>query len=122
MELLLLTTDPTPASVLPAVDLLPVRIRSAPPEAASLVTSGPYDLLLLDARHDLAAARSLCRLLGADGLAVSILAIVTEGGMVAIGPGVGCRGRRAGQRRARPRCTPGCGCSPPAPPARPTPG
>jgi DNA-binding response OmpR family regulator len=86
MELLLLTTDPTPASVLPAVDLLPVRIRSAPPEAASLVTSGPYDLLLLDARHDLAAARTLCRLLGADGLAVSILAIVTEGGMVAIGP------------------------------------
>jgi len=86
MELLLLTTDPTPASVLPAVDLLPVRIRSAAPEAASLVTSGPYDLLLLDARHDLAAARTLCRLLGADGLAVSILAIVTEGGMVAIGP------------------------------------
>ena len=34
MELLLLTTDPTPASVLPAVDLLPVKIRSAPPEAA----------------------------------------------------------------------------------------
>ncbi len=86
MELLLLTTDPTPASVLPAVDLLPVRIRSALPEAASLVTSGPYDLLLLDARHDLAAARTLCRLLGADGLAVSILAVVTEGGMVAIGP------------------------------------
>ncbi len=75
MELLLLTTDPTPASVLPAVDLLPVKIRSAAPEAASLVTSGPYDLLLLDARHDLAAARTLCRLLGADGLAVSILAI-----------------------------------------------
>ena len=63
-----------------------MRTRFAPPEAASLVTSGPYDLLLLDARHDLAAARSLCRLLGADGLAVSILAIVTEGGMVAIGP------------------------------------
>ena len=72
--------------MLPAVDLLPVTIRSAAPEAASLVTSGPYDLVLLDARHDLAAARTLCRLLGADGLAVSILAIVTEGGMVAIGP------------------------------------
>ena len=86
MELLLLTADPTPASVLPAVDLLPVRVRSAAPEAASLVTSGPYDLVLLDARHDLAAARTLCRLLGTDGLAVSILAIVTEGGMVAIGP------------------------------------
>ena len=86
MDLLLLTADPLPATVLPAVDLLPVKVRAAAPEAASLVTSGPYDLVLLDARHDLAAARTLCRLLGSDGLAVSILAIVTEGGMVAIGP------------------------------------
>ena len=86
MDLLLLTADPLPAAVLPAVDLLPIKVRAAAPEAASLVTSGPYDLVLLDARHDLAAARTLCRLLGTDGLAVSILAIVTEGGMVAIGP------------------------------------
>ncbi len=86
MDLLLLTADPLPTTVLPAVDLLPIKVRAAAPEAASLVTTGPYDLVLLDARHDLAAARTLCRLLGSDGLAVSILAIVTEGGMVAIGP------------------------------------
>jgi len=43
-------------------------------------------VVLLDARADLAAARNLCRLLGSDGLAVPILAVVTEGGMVAIGP------------------------------------
>jgi len=86
MDLLLLTADPSPTTVLPAVDLLPIKVRAAAPEAASLVTSGPYDLVLLDARHDLAAARTLCRLLGSDGLAVSVLAIVTEGGMVAIGP------------------------------------
>ena len=86
MELLLLTTAATPTSVLPAVDLLPVRVRSAAPQPAALLTAGPYDLLLLDARHDLAAARTLCRRLAADGLAVPILAIVTEGGMAAIGP------------------------------------
>jgi DNA-binding response OmpR family regulator len=86
MDLLLLTADPLPTTVLPAVDLLPIKVRAAAPEAASLVTSGPYDLVLLDARHDLAAARTLCRLLGSDGLAVPILAIVTEGGMVAISP------------------------------------
>ena len=86
MELLLLTTAPTPTSVLPAVDLLPVRVRSAAPQPAALLTAGPYDLLLLDARDDLAAARTLCRRLAADGLAVPILAIVTEGGMAAIGP------------------------------------
>src|SRR5664279_3398402 len=85
MELLLLTTAPTPTSVLPAVDLLPVKVRSAAPQPAALLTAGPYDLLLLDARHDLAAARTLCRRLAADGLAVPILAIVTEGGMAAIG-------------------------------------
>jgi DNA-binding response OmpR family regulator len=86
VDLLLLTADPVPATVLPALDLLPVRLRSAAPEAASLVTTGPYDLVLVDSRTDLARARGLCRLLGADGLALAILAIVTEGGMVAIGP------------------------------------
>jgi DNA-binding response OmpR family regulator len=86
VDLLLLTSDPVPGTVLPALDLLPVRLRSAAPEAASLVTSGPYDLVLVDARRDLAGARGLCRLLGADGLALAILAVVTEGGMVAIGP------------------------------------
>lgn len=86
MDLLLLTADPQPNSVLPAVDLLPVKLRSAAPEAASLVTAGPYDLVILDARTDLAAARNLCRLLGTAGLDVGILAVVTEGGIVAIGP------------------------------------
>ena len=86
MEVLLLTTDPTSTTVLPAVHVLPVKVRSAAPEPASLLTAGPYDLLLLDARHDLAAARTLCRRLAADGLAVPIVAIVTDGGMAAIGP------------------------------------
>lgn len=86
MELLLLTSDPSPDAVLPAVDLLPVSVRAAAPEAASLVTAGPYDVVLVDARADLAAARTLCRLLGSEGLAVPVLAVVTEGGLVAIGP------------------------------------
>ncbi|AZI59044.1 DNA-binding response regulator [Nakamurella antarctica] len=86
MDLLLLTADPDPNSVLAALDLLPVKLRAAAPEAASLVTSEPYELVVVDARSDLAAARNLCRLLGTDGLNVSILAVVTDGGIVAIGP------------------------------------
>ncbi len=86
MDLLLLTPDVDPNTVLPALDLLPVKVRSAAAEAASLVTSGPYDLVVLDARQDLAAARNLCRLLGTGGLDVCILAVVTDGGIVAIGP------------------------------------
>ncbi len=86
MDLLLLTADADPASVLPAADLLPVKLRAAAFDAASLLTAGPYDLVLVDARTNLAAARSLCRLLGSEGLAIPVMAVVTEGGMVAIGP------------------------------------
>lgn len=86
MDLLLLTSDNDPAAVLPAVDLLPMTVRAAAFEASSLVTAGPYDLVLVDARTNLAGARALCRLLGEDGLAIPVLAVVTEGGMVAIGP------------------------------------
>lgn len=85
MDLLLLTADPDAACVLPALDLLPVRVRAAAPEAASLVTADRYDLVLVDARSDIAAARALCRLLGADGLGLALLAVVTEGGVIAIG-------------------------------------
>lgn len=86
MDLLLLTSADDATAVLPAVDLLPITVRAGAFEASALVTSGPYDLVLVDARTNLAAARALCRLLGADGLAVPVLAVVTEGGMVAIGP------------------------------------
>ena len=86
MNLLLLTADPDPNSVLPALDLLPVNLRSAAPEAVSLVTSNPDGLVLLDARQDLAAARNLCRLLGSGGLDVCVLAVTTSGGIVAISP------------------------------------
>lgn len=86
MDLLLLTADPDPATVLPALDLLPVTLRSAAAEVTALVTAGPYDFVLVDARTDLGAARALCRVLGTDGLAVPLLAVVTEGGMAVIGP------------------------------------
>ena len=86
MDLLLLTADPDPATVLPALDLLPVTLRSAAAEVTALVTAGPYDFVLVDARADLGAARALCRVLGTDGLAVPLLAVVTEGGMAVVGP------------------------------------
>ena len=86
MDLLLLTADPLRRPCCRRSTCCPVRLRSAALEAASLVTAGPYDLVLLDARSDLARVRGLCRLLGSDGLALAILAVVTEGGMVAIGP------------------------------------
>src|SRR5699024_2860931 len=86
MDLLLLTADPHPESVLPALELLPVTVTPAPPAPASLIAGGAADLVLLDARGDLAGARSLCRLLGRDSLGLAVLAVLTEGGLAAVGP------------------------------------
>jgi DNA-binding response OmpR family regulator len=86
VDLLLLTADPRPAEVLPALELLPVTVHPAAPEAASLITAGRYDLVVVDARTDLAAARALCRLLGSGSLELPVLAVLTEGGLVAVGP------------------------------------
>jgi DNA-binding response OmpR family regulator len=84
MELLLLTADPGPASVLPALSLLGHGVRSAAPAVAALLDAGPYDAVLVDARLDLAGSRSLCRLLGSTGLDVPVVVVIGEGGLVAL--------------------------------------
>src|ERR1044071_2691059 len=84
MELLLLTADAHPESVLPALSLLPHGVRTAAPEVAALLDAGPHDAVLVDARTDLVAARSLCRLLGSTGMDVPVIAVLTEGGLVAV--------------------------------------
>ncbi|OHV00901.1 winged helix-turn-helix transcriptional regulator [Mycobacterium talmoniae] len=84
MDLLLLTADPHPESVLPALSLLPHHVRAAPTEVSSLLEAGSADVAIVDARTDLAAARGLCRLLSAAGTTVPVAAVVTEGGLVAV--------------------------------------
>ncbi len=84
MELLLLTPDAKAESVLPALSLLPHGVRTAVPEIAALLDAGPHDAVLVDARSDLAAARSLCRLLATTGMDVPVVAVLTEGGLVAV--------------------------------------
>lgn len=84
MELLLLTADRDPDSVLSALSLLSHTVRLGVPEVAALLDAGPYDAVLVDARHDLAVARSLCRLLGSTGLDVPVVAVLNEGGLVAV--------------------------------------
>ena len=84
MELLLLTRDQSPESVLPALALLPHGVRTAAPEIAALLDAGPHDAVLVDARTDLVAARGLCRLLGTTGIEVPVIAVLNEGGLVAV--------------------------------------
>jgi len=84
LDLLLLTTDPNPEAVLPALALLPHTVRPAPAEVSALLDAGSADVAIVDARTDLAAARGLCRLLGTTGSSVPVVAVVTEGGLVAV--------------------------------------
>ncbi|MFI9813011.1 response regulator transcription factor [Saccharothrix variisporea] len=84
IDVLLLTTDPDPEAVLPALSLLPHDVRPLRPEVSALLEAGPHDIVLVDARTDLVGARSLCRLLDSSGVDVPVVAVVTEGGLVAV--------------------------------------
>lgn len=84
MELLLLTADPHPSLVLPALRLLPHAVRVAAPQVTAVLGTGRRDAVLVDARTDLVAARSVCRRLGCVGLDAPVVAVVTERGLVTV--------------------------------------
>lgn len=81
---LVLTNAPLSEQVLPALELLSHRARQIPAEPAQLVNAPDYDVLIVDGRRDLVAAKSLCRLLRATGQDAPLLLVVTEGGMSAL--------------------------------------
>jgi DNA-binding response OmpR family regulator len=84
-HLLLLTNALAPsADVLPALALLSHHVHILPAEPAALVNGPSADIVLVDARRELAAGRSLCRMLRATGLSVPLLAILTEGGLAGL--------------------------------------
>jgi DNA-binding response OmpR family regulator len=83
--LLLLTNAMTPsAEVLPALALLGHTVRVAPLEVSALLSSPQHDALLVDARRDLAGARSVTRLLRTTGVTAPLLGVLTEGGLAAL--------------------------------------
>jgi DNA-binding response OmpR family regulator len=84
-DLLLLTSAAEPAGeILPSLGLLLHSVRVAPAEAPSLADSPSADAVLVDARRDLAQAKSLCHLLRTASLDGPLLIIVTEGGLAAV--------------------------------------
>jgi DNA-binding response OmpR family regulator len=79
--------------VLPALGLLGHQVRVVPPDLSSLL-DGPFDggagdVVLVDARHDLIQARALCSLLSSTGVAAALVAVLAEGGLVALSAGWG---------------------------------
>ncbi|MGK2852634.1 MAG: winged helix-turn-helix domain-containing protein [Microbacteriaceae bacterium] len=84
MAQLLILTSAVDAEVLPALGLLSHRVRLIPAEPAQLITAPSSDLILIDARQDLASAKSLCKILRTTGVTVPLLLILTEGGLTAV--------------------------------------
>ncbi|HSV65434.1 MAG TPA: response regulator transcription factor [Mycobacteriales bacterium] len=85
MDLLLMTSAQQPTTeVLPALGLLSHGVRLSAPELSALLDAPAGDVVLVDARHNLAAARTLTRLLDTTGVSVPVVAILTEGGLVAL--------------------------------------
>lgn len=84
MAQLLILTPQGADDVVPALALLGHRVRTIPAEPALLVNAPACDAILLDARADLAGAKSLCKILHTTGLTVPLLVVVTEGGLAAV--------------------------------------
>jgi DNA-binding response OmpR family regulator len=70
--------------MLPALALLSHKVRQIPAEPAALMNAPAADLILLDARKDLVAAKSLATLLKTTGLSSPLFLVVSEGGLAAL--------------------------------------
>jgi DNA-binding response OmpR family regulator len=83
---LLILTSAVDTDVLPALGLLSHRVRQIPASPASLINAPTCDLIFVDARTDLASAKSLCKILRTTGLNVPLMLVLTEGGLTAVSP------------------------------------
>ncbi|MQA60549.1 MAG: DNA-binding response regulator [Actinophytocola sp.] len=86
LDLLVLTTESDAAAVVPALGLLPHTARVRTPEVTALLDAGHRDVIVVDARTDLASAKSLCRLLKStnEDDSVPVIAVIGEGSLVAV--------------------------------------
>jgi DNA-binding response OmpR family regulator len=83
---LLILTSALDTEVLPSLGLLSHKTRQIPASPASLINAPTCDLIIVDARQDLASARSLCKILRTTGINVPLVLVLTEGGLAAVSP------------------------------------
>lgn len=72
------------ADVLPGLTLLTHKVKVVQPDLGQLMHLKSSDVLFIDGRRDLAAARSLCRLLRTSSIDNSMILISSEGGLAAV--------------------------------------
>ncbi|MGA1099474.1 MAG: winged helix-turn-helix transcriptional regulator [Candidatus Nanopelagicales bacterium] len=83
--LILITNAPGASSdILPALALLNHSVKILPANPTALIEAPSCDVVLIDARKDLPAAKSLCKLLNSTGLSCGLILITTEGGLIAL--------------------------------------
>ncbi|APU17816.1 MULTISPECIES: winged-helix domain-containing protein [Actinoalloteichus] len=84
LDLLLLTSASNAGAVLPALSLLPHSVHLGAPEVSGLLERRPHDAVLVDGTQDLVGARRLCGLLAAADVEAPVVAVIGEGGLVAL--------------------------------------
>ena len=70
--------------MVPALGLLSHHVRILPAEASALVDAPQADVVVVDARRELAMAKSLCRVICTTGISSPLMVVVTEGGLAGI--------------------------------------
>lgn len=84
MNVLLITDEMDSKLVLPSLPLLSRRVRTAPVGPAATVEAETADVAIVDARTDLPRARALCQRLAATRRSAAVMAVVCDGGFVAV--------------------------------------
>lgn len=82
MAQVLMLTD-SAGDALPGLELLNHRVRTLPAESASIARAPDADLVLLDARTNLAQARSLCQVVHTT-LSLPVIVVVSEAGLATL--------------------------------------
>ncbi|UCR88766.1 winged helix-turn-helix transcriptional regulator [Mycetocola spongiae] len=81
MARLLILTNQGETEVLPALGLLSHQARQVPARADRLAAAPDSDAVIVDGRGDLAAARSLCKILHGTDPSTPLFIVLTEGGL-----------------------------------------
>ena len=81
---LLILSSAKELEVLPALEFLRHQVKVIPAEPARLVNAPESDVIFVDARTELSAAKSLCRILRTTGIGVPLFLVVSEAALVAV--------------------------------------
>lgn len=84
VDVLVITDDADPASVLPALPVVAHRIRRTPLTEPGRTDHRDVDVVIVDGRADLPAARRACRMMAADAPQIAVVAVVLPEDLVAV--------------------------------------